>query len=147
MFLTGGAGTGKSFLLRRIVSTLPPNSTFVTASTGVAACHIGGYTLHSFAGIGTVPGTDEENVARASREGPAAKWRHFSHLIIDEISMVDGQLFDQLEYVARAIRGNQKPFGGIQLILTGDFFQLPPVTASGKKTRFCFEVCQVCIGS
>lgn len=143
IFLTGGAGTGKSFLLRRIVSILPPNSTFVTASTGVAACHVGGMTLHSFAGIGTVPGTNEENVARASRDIPAAKWRRCSHLVIDEISMVDGQFFDQLEYVARAVRGNEKPFGGIQLILTGDFFQLPPVTASGKKTQFCFEVSEI----
>ncbi|XP_065177626.1 ATP-dependent DNA helicase PIF1-like [Sycon ciliatum] len=139
IFLTGGAGTGKSFLLRRIISTLPPESTFVTASTGVAACHIGGVTLHSFAGIGTVPGTPEENVARASRDVPAGKWRRCSYLIIDEVSMVDGEFFDHLEYVARAVRGSKKPFGGIQLILTGDFFQLPPVTAASKKTQFCFD--------
>ena len=140
IFLTGGAGTGKSFLLRRIVAALPPDSTFVTASTGVAAYLIGGSTLHSFGGIGSDQATLEQSVARASRPVHAARWRRCQHLVVDEISMVEADYFDRLEAVARAVRGKKEPFGGIQLILTGDFFQLPPVSKPGTPVKFCFMV-------
>ncbi|CAG9564653.1 unnamed protein product [Danaus chrysippus] len=141
IFFTGSAGTGKSFLLKRIVAALPPDVTMATASTGVAACHIGGTTLHAFAGIGDGSGTLENLCERATKSALVAqKWRKCKHLIIDEISMVDGLYFEKLEAVARHVRKNNKPFGGIQLILCGDFLQLPPVVdknRSGKK--FCFQ--------
>lgn len=139
VFFTGSAGTGKSFLLKRIIAGLPPDVTMATASTGVAACHIGGVTLHQFAGIGLGTATLERCFELASRSTVASVWRKTKHLIIDEISMVDGEFFDKIEAVARHVRKNDKPFGGIQLVLCGDFFQLPPVSKGEKKTRFCFQ--------
>ncbi|XP_076765651.1 pif1 DNA helicase [Xylocopa sonorina] len=139
IFFTGSAGTGKSYLLRRIIAALPPEVTMATASTGVAACHIGGITLHQFAGIGLGTANLDRCYQMASRNSSASMWRKTKHLIIDEISMVDGEYFDKIEAVARHIRRNERPFGGIQLILCGDFFQLPPVSSRDKKAQFCFE--------
>ncbi|XP_069718248.1 ATP-dependent DNA helicase PIF1 [Phaenicophaeus curvirostris] len=139
IFFTGCAGTGKSFLLKRIVGSLPPKSTYVTASTGVAACHIGGTTLHAFAGIGSGKAPLEQCIQLAERPGVCQHWLACQHLIIDEISMVDGKFFDRLEAVARAVRKRDEPFGGIQLIICGDFLQLPPVCKSNEETKFCFQ--------
>ncbi|MPC39219.1 ATP-dependent DNA helicase PIF1 [Portunus trituberculatus] len=139
VFFTGSAGTGKSFLLQRLVGSLPPESTFITASTGVAASHIGGCTLHAFAGVGTGEGSLEQCLRLASRKAVAQQWRQCRHLIVDEVSMVDGLFFEKLEAVARSVRKNDKPFGGIQLILCGDFLQLPPVTKRGEQRVFCFQ--------
>merc|ERR1719347_2548192 len=138
VFFTGGAGTGKSFLIQKIIGVLPPEHTFITASTGVAAFQIGGTTLHSFAGIGSGTAVISRCVQLAERATVAKQWRKCKHLIIDEVSMVDGNYFKRLEHVARAVRKNDKPFGGIQLILTGDFFQLPPVSKAEER-RFAFE--------
>ncbi|XP_011567686.3 ATP-dependent DNA helicase PIF1 [Plutella xylostella] len=144
IFFTGSAGTGKSFLLKRIVAALPPDVTVATASTGVAACHVGGTTLHAFAGIGDGSGSVDNLCERAMKLPLVAqKWRKCRHLIIDEISMVDGTYFEKLEAVARHVRKNDKPFGGIQLILCGDFLQLPPVIDRNDKAKlgkkFCFQ--------
>ncbi|XP_044252471.1 ATP-dependent DNA helicase PIF1 [Tribolium madens] len=139
VFFTGSAGTGKSYLLKRIIGALPPDVTAATASTGVAACHIGGITLHQFAGIGTGEATLERSIELASRPGTYTIWRRCKHLIIDEISMVDGAYFEKIETIARKIRRNDQPFGGIQLILCGDFFQLPPVSKGKNPIKFCFE--------
>lgn len=139
LFYTGSAGTGKSFLLKKIIAALPPDVTMATASTGVAACHIGGITLHQFAGIGTGTATLERCYQLASRPNVVSAWRRTKYLIIDEISMVDSEFFDKLEAVARHVRRNDKPFGGIQLILCGDFFQLPPVAKREEKVKFCFQ--------
>eukprot|EP00057_Strongylocentrotus_purpuratus_P026327 XP_011680801.1 PREDICTED: ATP-dependent DNA helicase PIF1 [Strongylocentrotus purpuratus] len=139
IFFTGSAGTGKSFLLRHIISALPPDSTFATASTGVAACHIGGTTLHQFAGIGSGTGQLPQLIELASRPTRRQQWRKCKHLIVDEISMIDGDFFTKLEAVARVIKRCDEPFGGIQLILCGDFLQLPPVVKRGEKQKFCFQ--------
>ncbi|KAF4797078.1 ATP-dependent DNA helicase PIF1 [Turdus rufiventris] len=139
IFFTGSAGTGKSFLLKRIVGSLPPNITYATASTGVAACHIGGTTLHAFAGIGSGKAPLEQCIQLAERPGVRQHWLACQHLIIDEISMVDGRFFDKLEAVARAVRKRDEPFGGIQLIICGDFLQLPPVRKANEETKFCFQ--------
>ncbi|XP_062353528.1 ATP-dependent DNA helicase PIF1 [Cinclus cinclus] len=133
------AGTGKSFLLKRIVGSLPPNITYATASTGVAACHIGGTTLHAFAGIGSGKAPLEQCIQLAERPGVRQHWLACQHLIIDEISMVDGRFFDKLEAVARAVRKRDEPFGGIQLIICGDFLQLPPVCKANEEIKFCFQ--------
>ncbi|KAF7367214.1 ATP-dependent DNA helicase PIF1 [Mycena sanguinolenta] len=137
IFFSGSAGTGKSVLLREIINELknrdPRSSTLgITASTGIAAINIGGCTLHSWAGIGI--GNESAKKMAGKFIGQAKhgsmlldRWKHVKTLIIDEISMVDGQLFDKLEEMARLLRGNDAPFGGIQLVLSGDFFQLPPV--------------------
>ena len=89
----GGAGTGKSFLLQRIISALPPESTWVTASTGAAACQVQGVTLHSFAGLGRGAASREQCVQLASRPGVLQHWKRCKHLVIDEISMVDADFF------------------------------------------------------
>ncbi|GJQ73256.1 putative DNA-dependent ATPase and 5'-3' DNA helicase [Trypoxylus dichotomus] len=138
VFFTGSAGTGKSFLLKQIIAALPPDVTTATASTGVAACHIGGITLHQFAGIGNGDATIERAFQLASKPATATIWRKCRHLIIDEISMVDGDYFEKVETIAKMVRKNDKPFGGIQLILCGDFFQLPPVRKDNTK-KFCFQ--------
>jgi len=138
VFFTGGAGTGKSFLIQKIIGVLPPEHTFITASTGVAAFQIGGTTLHSFAGIGSGNAVISKCVELAKRSTVAKQWKKCKHLIIDEVSMVDGNYFKRLEHVARQVKNNDKPFGGIQLILTGDFLQLPPV-AKEEERRFAFE--------
>lgn len=135
IFFTGAAGTGKSVLLRRIISEMrkkyqksPFPAVAVTASTGLAACNIGGMTLHSFGGIGLGEDTVLKLVEKIRRNRKANKrWKQTKVLIIDEISMIDGDLFDKLEQVAKIIRKSDQPFGGIQIVMTGDFYQLPPV--------------------
>ncbi|KAK5859744.1 hypothetical protein PBY51_021275 [Eleginops maclovinus] len=139
VFFTGSAGTGKSFLLKRIMGSLPPKSTFATASTGVAACHIGGTTLHNFAGIGSGSAPLVQCIELAQRPGVLQHWTTCRHLIIDEVSMVEAQFFDKLESVARSVRRSTAPFGGIQLIICGDFLQLPPVSKGKEKASFCFQ--------
>ena len=113
---------------------------FVTASTGIAACNIGGITVHSFAGLG-IAEMDLNHTLRKIRQNESAvdRWKTCSVLIIDEISMLDGRLFDTLEYAARVLRCNDLPFGGIQVVLCGDFFQLPPVGLGRNGVIFCFE--------
>ena len=146
VFFTGSAGTGKSVLLREIIKGLrqkynrETDRVAVTASTGLAACNVGGVTLHSFAGIGLGKEAAPELVRKIKRNPKAkARWMRTKILIIDEISMVDGDLFDKLESIARSIRNNGRPFGGIQLVITGDFFQLPPVPDYGKVAKFSFD--------
>jgi ATP-dependent DNA helicase PIF1 len=139
-------GTGKSVLLREIIAALrrkyarEPDRVAVTASTGLAACNIGGVTLHSFAGIGLGKEPVEDLVKKIRRNAKAKqRWLRTKVLIMDEVSMVDGDLFDKLEAIARTIRNNGRPFGGIQLVITGDFFQLPPVPENGRQAKFAFD--------
>lgn len=142
LFFTGEAGTGKSYLLEIAVkrAQIQQNSkrVFVTASTGVAACRIGGTTLHSFAGVGLGEESAEiliqklTTVKTAYARKAINRWRDALLLIIDECSMIDPAFFEKLDQIARVVRNTpQIPFGGIQVILTGDFFQLPPVQKVG----------------
>lgn len=94
VFFTGAAGSGKSYLLRRIISSFPPDNLVITASTGIAACLIGGITLHSFAGIGAGDKSLKSSIEMARRPASSTAWRKCKRLIIDEISMVDAQFFD-----------------------------------------------------
>jgi ATP-dependent DNA helicase PIF1 len=139
VFITGSAGTGKSYLLKRIIKMLPPDTTYCTASTGAAACIINGTTLHSFAGIGTGNSSLDQCISLASKEHKAYHWKKCKILLIDEVSMIDGNYFDKIEAVARGVRKSKAPFGGIQLILCGDFLQLPPVCKDSKDKCFCFQ--------
>jgi ATP-dependent DNA helicase PIF1 len=145
VFLTGCAGTGKSFLLLHMIQALMNKNrtkttklrVFVTATTGIAAIPLNGCTLHSFASIGFGAESKEELAKKVKKSYMGKKrWEQCDVLIIDEVSMLDGALFDKLEHIAREVRGNNLPFGGIQLILTGDFLQLPPVN---PQKGFCFE--------
>ncbi|GLJ34333.1 hypothetical protein SUGI_0690370 [Cryptomeria japonica] len=144
VFVTGCAGTGKSYLLKYAVSVLVelhgPSSVFVTASSGIAACELKGRTLHSFAGIklGLEPATNLAFSVRNNREA-LKRWMSAKALIIDEISMIDGELLDKIEYVARQIRRTNQVFGGLQLVVSGDFFQLPPVKPTDLSRQFAVE--------
>jgi len=147
VFFTGSAGTGKSVLLREIIAVLrrkhqrETDRVAITASTGLAACNIGGVTLHSFSGIGLGKESVDELIKKIKKNQKARhRWMRTKVLIIDEVSMVDGDLFDKLEEIARRLRNNGRPFGGIQLIITGDFFQLPPVPDyGGRGAKFAFD--------
>lgn len=148
VFFTGSAGTGKSVLLREVIKRLldkynnREDLVAVTASTGLAAVNIGGQTLHRFAGIGIGKGSAEELMKRvAKNENNVRRWRVAKVLIIDEISMIDGDLFTKLSKIAQFIRKSSTPFGGLQVVLTGDFFQLPPVPDKylKKQPLYCFQ--------
>ena len=124
VFFTGSAGTGKSVLLREIIAALrkkyarEPDRVAVTASTGLAACNIGGVTLHSFSGIGLGKEPAEDLVKKIKRN-PKAKqrWMRTKVLIMDEVSMVDGDLFDKLEQIARTLRNNGRHAGPYNWLL------------------------------
>lgn len=97
-------------------------------------------TLHAFAGIGDGEASAQRCLQIVERKPAVASlWRKCKILIIDEISMVDADFFTKIEAVARHVRRNEKPFGGVQLILCGDFLQLPPVTSKENKKSFCFQ--------
>ena len=91
-------------------------------------------------GIGSGMAELPQCIELASRPRIAQQWRRCRHLIIDEISMIDAEYFDKLEAVARTVRKNDLPFGGIQVILCGDFLQLPPVAKQTETKKFCFQV-------
>lgn len=136
VFFTGAAGTGKSYLMRFIIEGLKREyndhesgeAVTITAPTGIAACNIGGVTLHSWSGIGQGNGNIDKLTSDITRNANTAKrWKMVKVLVIDEISMLDGVMFEKLDNIARRLRKSKQPFGGIQLILAGDFFQLPPI--------------------
>eukprot|EP00931_Biecheleriopsis_adriatica_P050429 TRINITY_DN2919_c0_g1_i2.p1 TRINITY_DN2919_c0_g1~~TRINITY_DN2919_c0_g1_i2.p1 ORF type:complete len:1011 (+),score=226.32 TRINITY_DN2919_c0_g1_i2:108-3140(+) len=136
-FITGEAGTGKSLTLRHIEYRLKkmctPGSVHVTASTGIAAERIGGSTVYAFAGIGRGDAPCEMLIKRVLASNQAVqRWCCAECLVIDEVSMLSAELFDVLDKVARAARRRPEvPFGGLQLVLCGDFFQLGPHKLQG----------------
>lgn len=145
--LLGSAGTGKSVILKHLVRALRDcgKVVAVVAPTGAAACQVGGQTIHAF---GSIPPTDDDNkvLVRAALKRGSLVWKSTNVLVIDEISMVTPKLFDVINAVAfQAKTGREypqgptvvpvKPLGGLQLIVCGDFYQLPPV----KSDAFCFE--------
>lgn len=140
IFITGGAGTGKSFLLRELCDLLRVREgkrVFMTATTGVAALHVGGATVHSFAGIGYGDADKEELLSKVRKSRKAAgRWRYADVLVIDEVSMLLPDVLDKLDHIAREIRKQRNtPFGGLQVILCGDFLQLPPIHYVGFKRK------------
>jgi ATP-dependent DNA helicase PIF1 len=130
LFITGAAGNGKSYLIKRIVERLRENGkkVLVTASTGVAAFNTGGTTLHNFAGVGL--GTGElRNLVSSVKRDPikALRWRDTDVLVVDEISMIAPDYLAKLNELAKKVRASTRAFGGIQLIMVGDYLQLLPV--------------------
>lgn len=131
IYLTGNAGSGKTYLLNKYISYLENHSipVAVTASTGIAATHMNGMTIHSWSGIGVRDFLDERGLEQL--EEKKYLWKRFEKarvLIIDEVSMLHASQLDMLEKVCRRFKRNDKPFGGLQIILSGDFFQLPPIS-------------------
>ena len=136
VFLTGPGGCGKTALIKYFVANNKYRKKIaVTSTTGTSALLINGTTLHSYLGIGLGKASEKELVRKIfKRKYLINRWRELEVLIIDEVSMLSPELFDKLDYIARATRDGF-PFGSIQLILSGDFCQLPCV----DNERFCFE--------
>ncbi|MEI6280834.1 MAG: PIF1 family DEAD/DEAH box helicase [bacterium] len=130
VFLTGEPGAGKTHTVNALVSYLRDSDIepAITASTGIAATHIGGMTIHSWSGIGIRTKLDKYDLDKiASSEYISKRINRTKVLIIDEISMLSTNMLDMLDMVCREVKQNEEPFGGMQIILVGDFFQLPPI--------------------
>lgn len=137
IFLTGSGGVGKSVVIKKIYDTLAPRKHIgLTSLTGISASIIGGHTLHSYLGIG-LGAASFEKLYKKIKESKFInyRWRQLDILIIDEISMMPIDLFEKIEKLARKVRKVPDPFGGIQLILSGDFLQIKPVGSD----KYCFE--------
>lgn len=138
VFITGQAGTGKSYLLNFLKDKLKDKNFHITATTGIAAVNIGGITLHSWAGIGieNIPVEKiAQNILTVKRTHTRRRLQSTQILAIDEVSMLSMEMFEKIDKLLRLVRDKDEPFGGIQIILFGDFFQLPPVDSN----NFCFE--------
>lgn len=142
VFLTGEPGSGKTHTVNRYVAYLRSCGIdpAITASTGIAATHIGGMTIHSWSGIGIRKFLSRSELKEMSGQDRLVnRLLAASILIIDEISMLDGRTLGLVDAVCRALRTSEKPFGGIQVVFVGDFFQLPPVSRDGDPTpQFAF---------
>jgi hypothetical protein len=135
VYLTGAAGAGKTFVLNEYIRFLRGQNVEVgvTASTGIAATHMNGVTIHSWAGMGIKDSlTDTELRALVKKRHLAKRFNNTKVLIIDEISMLHAHRLDLVDRIARVFKGNFEPFGGMQVIFSGDFFQLPPVSRYGE---------------
>ena len=142
VFLTGSAGTGKTYLLNKYIQYLKERGVdpSIVAPTGIAASHINGTTIHSFFGIGIRENVDEYYVdILTQKEFLYKRMKKVKVLIIDEVSMVSPDLFSSIDRILRAFKNADKSFGGVQLIVSGDFFQLPPISSSGKDKRFAWQ--------
>ena len=134
VYLTGSAGSGKTHTLRQYVEWLELHDipVAITASTGIAATHMNGQTIHGWAGIGIREFlTDMDLDALEEKQYLFKRFEKARVLIIDEVSMLHAHRLDMVERVCRRFRRNDAPFGGLQVILSGDFFQLPPVSKTG----------------
>ena len=135
IFLTGSAGTGKTFLLNKFISYLKKLKikVAVTASTGIASTHLNGRTIHSWSGIGIKKEINEKLMKKLVRNKRLNKRiKETEILIIDEISMLDADRLDLVDRICKKVKNPFLPFGGIQVIMCGDFFQLPPVSQDNK---------------
>ena len=142
VFLTGEPGAGKTHTINRYIVHLRECGIepAITASTGIAATHVHGMTLHAWSGIGIKRDLTEEDVDRISQnERVAKRMGKAKVLIVDEVSMLDGRTLESVERVCRAVRYSEAPFGGLQVIFVGDFFQLPPVAREGARAMFAYE--------
>ncbi len=134
VMLTGPAGSGKTYILQEFIRLAKKEGKYVsvTATTGLAASHLGGSTIHSWSGMGIhgeLPKNFFDHLSKTRRE----TIQKTAVLIIDEISMLHDYRLDMLDEIARKVRGSEAPFGGLQVILCGDFFQLPPVNRADER--------------
>lgn len=139
VFLTGEPGAGKTHTLNQFIEhcDLHDIGVGVTASTGIAATHIGGMTIHSWSGIGIKDYVDEEDLDRLSKKAQLrSRFKKTRVLIIDEVSMLDGARLDAINDICKRLKNSDKPYGGLQVILCGDLFQLPPVNRNSSELDF-----------
>jgi ATP-dependent DNA helicase PIF1 len=144
LFLTGPAGTGKSFLIDQFIShaTNSRKRIQICATTGVAAILLGkqARTIHSWSGIKLCRDAPDTTAKRITKEKKYLEnWQNTDVLVIDEASMMSAHVFDTLNLTGQKTRNSPRPFGGIQLVLVGDLFQLPPVGSSGEDAKPCFQ--------
>lgn len=142
VFLTGEPGTGKTYVLNQYLTWLEAAGIkcAITASTGIAATHIGGMTIHSWSGIGardSITAYELDHIT--TNEKVVTRVKKAQVLVIDEISMLSAQTLDAVDAVCRTIRQKGEAFGGLQVIFVGDFFQLPPIAKPGEVVRYAFE--------
>jgi len=143
VFVTGAAGSGKTHLINEYIAYLKKHDIdiAITASTGIAATHMGGVTIHSWSGMGIKSSLTEHDLDQL--EEKQYLWKRFERvkvLIIDEISMLHHFRLDMVDKIAKRLKRNDKPFGGMQIVLCGDFFQLPPVSRMGEpETHFVYK--------
>lgn len=140
VFLTGGAGCGKSYVVREFLKELDPKIFPVLASTGAAAVLVGGRTFHSFFGLGIMEGGPDATYEKASKDNKVlSRLRKVEGAIIDEVSMIPGEALMIAEALAQKARNSRLPWGGMRVICVGDFAQLPPVQKIGSPKRdWCF---------
>lgn len=138
LFITGHAGTGKSYILNMLKNKF--KKLVVTSTTGIAAVNVKGQTIHSWAGVG-ICRYPVETVVKNILNKPTIRNQILKCeiLAIDEISMLNIRVFEYIDKVLRLVREEDLPFGGIQLILFGDFFQLPPIEKEAEELHYCFE--------
>lgn len=142
VFLTGEPGSGKTHTVNQYIKYLREHGVepAITAATGLAATHLGGVTIHSWSGLGIKAVIDRYELDRlATNEKLVKRITAARVLIIDEISMLSAHTLDMVEVICREIRGGHEPFGGLQVILVGDFFQLPPISRRGVPVKFAYE--------
>ncbi len=145
VFITGSAGTGKSFLLQYLKRNYLTSGLHITASTGIAAINVGGQTIHSWSGIGLGNLPAEQLIKNFSTPKYSylkRKIKTANMLAIDEISMISASTLDLINELFKNVRNSKKAFGGLQLILFGDFLQLPPIERSYNSLQnynFCFQ--------
>ncbi|KKP69219.1 MAG: hypothetical protein UR66_C0001G0101 [Candidatus Moranbacteria bacterium GW2011_GWE1_35_17] len=142
VFLTGSAGTGKTFVINKYIKYLKERriEPAIVAPTGIAASHIGGKTIHSFFSIGIKEYIDDGYINWLTRQRfLGGRLRDLKVLIVDEISMVSPELFSSMDRILRAFKKSNEPFGGVQVILSGDFFQLPPISKERKEIKFVWQ--------
>ena len=138
VFLTGSAGSGKTYTLNQYIDYLRARRVpvAVTASTGIAATHMSGTTIHSWSGIGIKDELSDRDLSNLSRKQFLAdRLKDTAVLIIDEISMLHAKQINLVSQVLKHVRKNDKAFGGIQVVVAGDFFQLPPIGSKGESNR------------
>lgn len=139
VFLTGSPGTGKTYVLNQFIkqAVAAGKQVAVTASTGIAASQINGTTIHSWSGLGVLDRLDKE-ILQQFCQNDRLKKRYLSTdvLVIDEVSMLHGNRLNMVNQMAKALRENEAPFGGLQIVLAGDLFQLPPVTRFSNQYDF-----------
>jgi ATP-dependent DNA helicase PIF1 len=139
VFITGGAGSGKSYLLMRLKEKLG-KALSLTASTGVASLNIGGMTIHSFAKLGIGTDSLEKILYKISKDKKTEKrLLNCKYLAIDEISMLSAKFLNLLDKILKAVRLSDEPFGGIVMLLFGDFLQLPPIIKNYEEDGLCLN--------
>jgi len=139
VFLTGAPGAGKTYVLNQFVDRAQRagKRLAVTASTGIAASHIGGTTIHSWSGLGILDNLGADDLKRLGGSDRLVKrYNSVDVLVIDEVSMLHGTRLDMVNQLAKLLRANDEPFGGLQVILVGDLFQLPPISRGSDTLDF-----------